>query len=52
MILTQNFDGGCFIQNINKNTLQGTLDSGYYYDQTNYKYPKKLKYQKIISNIQ
>ena len=46
MILKQNFDGGCFIQNINENTLQGTLDSGYYYDQINYKYPKKLKYPK------
>ncbi len=46
MILNQNFEGGCFIQNINEKTVQGSLDSGYYYYKTNYKYPKKLKYPK------
>lgn len=44
MILNQNFKGGCFIQNINENTIQGLSDSGYYYDKVEYKYPKKLKY--------
>lgn len=43
MILNQNFAGGCFFQNINKNTVQGESDSGYYYDHTYYKYPKNLK---------
>jgi methionyl-tRNA formyltransferase len=46
MILKQYSRGGCFIQNIDRNTVQGSSDSGYYYDSIIYKYPKKLKYPK------
>ena len=50
MILNQNFVGGCFIQSINKNTVQSELDSGQYYDYTYYKYPKNLKNPKDFFN--
>ena len=46
MIISQNFNGGCFIQNVNNNTIQGSSDSGYYYDGIIYKYPKNLKHPK------
>jgi len=43
MILNDERDGGCFLQNINENTIQGSSDSGSYYVRYNYKYPKNLK---------
>ena len=43
MILNMSFKGGCFIQNVNKNTTQGISDSNFYYDHINYQYPKKLR---------
>ena len=42
MILNKNFRGGCFLQNVNKNTIQGYSDSGYYYMKVLYNYPKNL----------
>ena len=42
MILNKNRDGGCFIQNVNENTLQGYNDTNKYYLKKEYKYPKKL----------
>jgi len=43
MILNDNRDGGCFLQNININTLQSVSDSGYFYMDYKYVYPKSLK---------
>ena len=42
MILNKNRDGGCFLQNVNENTLQGYNDTNKYYLKKEYKYPKKL----------
>ena len=42
MILNKNFKGGCFLQNVNKNTIQGYSDSGHYFMKLLYKYPKRL----------
>ncbi len=42
MILNKNFKGGCFLQNVNKNTIQGYSDSGHYFMKLLYKYPKNL----------
>ncbi len=42
MILNKHFEGGCFLQNVNKNTIQGYSDSGQYYMKLLYKYPKNL----------
>ncbi len=50
MILNKNFTGGCFIQNINENTIQGASDSGSYYDYTYYNYPRNLKTPKDFFN--
>ena len=46
MILNDNRDGGCFLQNINNNTLQSISDSGYFYMDYKYVYPKSLKIPK------
>ena len=46
MILNMSKNGGCYIQDVNKNTTQGISDSGYYYDNLKYLYPKKLKIPK------
>ena len=46
MILNDNRDGGCFLQNINNNTLQSISDSGYFYMDYKYAYPKSLKIPK------
>jgi len=43
MILNGNREGGCFIQNVNEKTVQGSSDSGFYYMKSNYMYPKNLK---------
>ena len=42
MILNDSRDGGCFLQNLNDKTLQGSSDTGNYYMSYNYKYPKSL----------
>ena len=42
MILNNNFKGGCFLQNVNKNSIQGYSDSGHYFMKLFYKYPKNL----------
>ena len=42
MILNQNKDGGCFLQNVNENTLQGYKDTNQYFLKKEYQYPKKL----------
>ncbi len=46
MILNDEREGGCFLQSVNENTIQGSSDSGYYYLKFNYKYPKNLKIPK------
>ena len=51
MILNMSFEGGCFIQNVNKNTTQGISDSNFYYDNLNYQYPKKLRIPKDFFNF-
>ena len=43
MILNNERQGGCYLQNINKETIQGSSDSGYYYLGYKYSYPKYLK---------
>ena len=50
MILNMSKNGGCYIQDVNKNTTQGISDSGYYYDNLKYLYPKKLKMLKDFFN--
>ena len=42
MILNENHKGGCFLQNVSKNTIQGYSDSGFYFLREFYNYPKKL----------
>lgn len=42
MILNENRDGGCFLQNVNDNTIQGYKDTNKYFLKKHYRYPKKL----------
>ena len=46
MILNNNRVGGCFLQNINSNTHQSLSDTGYFYMDYKYVYPKSLKIPK------
>tara|TARA_A100001015_G_scaffold316202_1_gene429886 strand:+ start:7343 stop:8323 length:981 start_codon:yes stop_codon:yes gene_type:complete len=43
MILNNQRLGGCYLQNINEKTVQGSSDSGYYLTGYKYKFPKNLK---------
>ncbi len=43
MILNNQRLGGCYLQNINEKTIQGSSDSGYYITGYKYKFPKNLK---------
>ena len=45
MILNNQRLGGCYLQNINEKTVQGSSDSGYYLTGYKYKFPKNLKTQ-------
>ena len=42
MILNKDRKGGCFLQNVNQNTLQGYIDTNKYYLKKEYTYPKNL----------
>lgn len=43
MILNDERIGGCYLQNINEKTIQGSSDSGFYISGYKYKFPKYLK---------
>ncbi len=43
MILNNEKSGGCYLQNINENTVQAQSDTGYYYLGMKYKYPNSLR---------
>ncbi len=43
MILNNERIGGCYLQNINEKTVQGSRDSGFYIAGNKYKFPKNLK---------
>jgi methionyl-tRNA formyltransferase len=51
MILNDEKEGGCYIQNINEKTIQGSSDSGFYYLGLKYKYPKNLKIPQDFFNF-
>lgn len=42
MILNNERKGGCYLQNINEKTIQGSSDSGFYYLGYKYMFPKNL----------
>lgn len=42
MILNENRNGGCFLQNVEESTLQGYKDTNKYFFKKEYRYPKKL----------
>lgn len=50
MIMNNNKNGGCFLQNVNEYTKQGSADSNFYFLKKEYKYKKNLKLPKDYFN--